>query len=656
MDYRPLFFSLLCLTVPLFSEKIKDVEAHLLEPIYSDGTLKTTHGGIVSAKGIRVQARHIEYTNKTENEEKTIKILAEEDLLLEYNGQFFVGSKLEYDFIHHTGFLYNGRTQEGIWFVGGDSLELREDGSYILTNAYVTTSENQDSNWEIQSKSISITKEANLSASGIRLKFFNIPVLWLPAFKSNLDFVADSPIRYRLLWDNGIGPRATIRYRFFSSEQLNLFARLDYRLSLGLGAAIESEYESESKRTNFITRSYGAHDKVVYDQHGLKRYRLQGLFNHKSLDNKTHTHFTYDKYSDLKMISDFPSTDFEITTQKRTALLVRHEEDTAFTSLTFEPRLNRFESINQKLPLVKMGVRPFNLGKLGILSENSVSAGYLDYVYAHDLIKAHPTLHEIHSARVETRNRIYRSFNTGPLNLTPSLGVIGIFYNNNQEGVSVGQGVLTYGGTANTPLYKKYNHFRHTLEPYCTYQGISKPRVASPHHYTFNMDDGLHQINSLKLGLRNHIAFCKSPIFSPDLSLDLYTWGFFYDTTFTKTFPKGYLSLLWSRPSYNIEARTCWNFQESVLDFSNLLSEITINEHAAFILEFRHRSRFDWRKADHESFLLDMARPIPELLDSPLSDGRNTLLGKLQVRLSPKWSCLFSLWVGKSKRTLLFKL
>jgi len=36
-----------------------------------------------------------------------------------------------------------------------------------------------------------------------------------------------------------------------------------------------------------------------------------------------------------------------------------------------------------------------------------------------------------------------------------------------------------------------------------------------------------------------------------------------------------------------------------------------------------------------------MARPIEELVNSPLSDPRNTLLGKLQIRLSPKWNCQF---------------
>ncbi|MBS0626616.1 MAG: hypothetical protein JSS09_00205 [Verrucomicrobia bacterium] len=622
------------------------IEVNLKEPTFSDGALTTDLGGVVSAEGIRIQAKSITYINKTEQGQKIVKIIADGDLLFEYEGQFFTGDRLEYDFIQHTGYLSNGRTAYGIWFVGGDRIKLEEDGSFTLENAFVTTSENQDNTWDIRAKNVTLSPNHVVSASNIHLNLAHIPVLWLPSFKSNLGFTSDSPIRYRLLWDKGVGPRATVRYRVFSIEDFNLFARLDYRLSKGLGAAIESEYYSKNERTVFVTRSYGAHDKVVYDEHGLKRYRLQGFLSHKSEDNKTNVHLTYDKFSDLKMISDFPSSDFEVTTQKRSRLLITHQEEIAFGSIDTSIRLNPFESLNQKLPLAKAGIRPFAIGNTGILSENFVSAGYLDYVYAHDLIHSHPTLHETHAARIETRNRLYRPFSIGPLHLTPYVGVLGLFYNNNPQKESVGQGVFNYGGDITAPFYKKYGTARHTIEPYATYLGISRPKAHLLNHYRFTIEDGLYQINSLRLGLKNILSFANRSFFSPNLSIDLYTYAFFQDKTFTKTFPKAYLSLAWHQPTYSCEGTTCWNRQESVLDFFNLLTKVTVSEDTALIAEFRHRSRFDWRKADHENFLVDMARSIPDLVSSPLSDGRNTFLGRLQIRLSPKWNCGFSSHYG----------
>jgi len=146
----------------------------------------------------------------------------------------------------------------------------------------------------------------------------------------------------------------------------------------------------------------------------------------------------------------------------------------------------------------------------------------------------------------------------------------------------------------------------------------------------------------LKMGLCNKFFLKNSPFFSPAFHLDLHTYAFFNDKMFKKTCPKGYLFATWSRPSYLLIAETCWNFEEGVLDFANLRTDVTVNAHAAWALEFRHRSRYDWRKADHESFILDMARSIPEMEDSPLSDKRNTFLSRIRIRLSPKWSFDFS--------------
>lgn len=642
-------FGSLCLSFSLFlssafAELPSSVEAYLKDPSFSGGVLSTTEGGVVTAENIRIQAQNISYTNKTEQGNKIVKVRAEGNLLFSYEDQFFTGSLLEYDFVSKTGYLVNGRTAQGIWFIGGDAIHLNEDGSFSVENAFVTTSESQNNSWDLRAKKIDISKEGALSARKIHLNLEHVPVLWLPAFKCDLGFVSDPPLQYKLVWDKGVGPRATVRYKVFSTKEFNFFTRVDYRLQKGLGAAIESEYKNPN--TTFITRSYGAHDKVVYDEHGLKRYRLQGLLSHESEDKKTHIHLTYDKFSDLKMISDFPSSDFEINTQKRTRLLVNHQEVIGFGTIDVSPRLNRFESLNQKLPLVKAGIRPFAIGNSGILMENFVSAGYLDYVYASELLHKHPTLHETHSIRVETQNRIYRPFHLGPIHFTPTVGVIGLFYNNNPRHETVGQGVFTYGGNLSSELHKSYKMARHSIEPYLSYTGLSNPKAKIDNHYVFTIQDGLYQINSLRVGLRNSVSFMNSSLFAPNLSLDLYSYAFFPHTTFTKTFPKQYLSLTWSQPSYLIEGTTCYNTQESLWDFFNILTKVTVNADTAFILEFRHRSRFDWRKADHENFLVDMARPISELVDSPLSDQRNTFLGKLQIRISPKWNCQLSSHYG----------
>jgi hypothetical protein len=96
----------------------------------------------------------------------------------------------------------------------------------------------------------------------------------------------------------------------------------------------------------------------------------------------------------------------------------------------------------------------------------------------------------------------------------------------------------------------------------------------------------------------------------------------------------------WNQPSYALYGGLAWNQEEKVVDYCNIRGAFTINAALAFGAEFRHRSRFDWRKADHQNFILDVSRQIDELLISPLSDRRNTILFRLYARIMPGLNCL----------------
>ncbi len=622
------------------SKEPQELNIDLKNPTFAQGIIHTDDGGIITGAGLRIQAQKIDYINKIENGIRVQKIAAEGDLMIEFSDRVFVGTRLEYDFISRTGTLWDGKTFVDMWFLGGDRIDLKDDGTFYIYNAFVTTSESQVNDWELDAESIQITENHLLSAKNISLKLFKVPFFWLPAFKSNLKSGSDSPIRYKVVWDKGIGPRVTARYRFFSWRDLNLFFRLDYRIKHGFGGALESEYLSPSGMTTFVTRSYGAYDKSFSYEAGWKRYRLQGLYHTASADNKTQVHLTYDKLHDYQMAGDFKSSDFEINTQMITQFSVKHTADDGFINFNVRPRINPFQSINQELPFVSVGIRPLQLGESGIISNNYVNAGYLDYVYDTGLRNKFRALHltsSTHAARIETKNELYRPCHMGPVTFTPNVGIVAIFYNNNPQGDAAGQGVLTYGAELKTSLSRSFPRVKHTLEPYINFKGLSRPTVSSNDHFFFDINDGYNQLNQLRFGVRNN--FLKSNPFLPTITTDLYTYGFFGSKAFAPVLPKYYLDLGWNRPSFSVNGSFAWNQEERVWDFTNIRSAWTINEDLAFGIEFRHRSRFDWRKADHTNFILDVAQPIPELLESPLSDGRNTLLARFQIRLGPKWSC-----------------
>ncbi len=613
----------------------EDLEIDLKEPYFSQGVIKTELGGVIAAEGIRIQARHIEYIHKTENGVKILKVIARGDLMMEFGGNYFVGESLEFDFLTKTGTLIQGKTGIELWFVGGEKIELQSDGSFIIHDAFLTTCESDQNMWDVNSESIKISKDHVLTAKNIKFRFLKIPFFWVPGFSSNLQSFYDPPIKYKVVWDKGLGPRLTLRYRVMSWRDFNAFFRLDYRLSRGPGAALETEYASPDDRTIFMTRSYGAYDKIVPEEKSPRRYRLQGLFSHQSQDKKTFLHLQYDKLSDVQMIYDFKSNDFVIDTQKRTRLLVNHQEKNAFATLSVQPQINNFESINEQLPLITMGVRPFVLGPTGIITENSINVGYLKYVYSQYLSN---TLQPTHTARMESQNRIYRPFHLGPFIFTPSVGATGLFYSNNPYHQEAGQFVISYGGEVNTHLFKQYRHYTHRMEPYINYRGLTKPTVSNLNHFTYSMQDGYYKLNQLRLGSRNSVFSSKGDTALPVFLLDLYTNTYFAQNSYSKTFPKLYSNIHWNRPTYSLTGYLCWNFQEQVLDTCNTRADVTLSEALALGAEYRYRSQYDWRKANHDDFILDMSHSIESLLNSPLSDKRETFIGRVYAKLSPKWT------------------
>ncbi len=626
----------------------QDFTIDLKDPVFTKGVVSTDQGGVISGDGLRIQAQKITYVNRIENGIHIHSIEAEGDLLFQYGDQAFVGKRLEYDLVSRSGTLYEGKTYVDIWYLGGDKIILQSDGRFSIVRGYVTTSESQDHTWELRADKIRISKERMLTARDIRLNFFNFPLFWVPTFCANLKFFHEPPIRYKLTWDRSLGPRISARYRIYSWEDFSLFLRGDYRVRRGGGAALESVYRTEDRRTEFITRSYGSiDDKSVPIQERRNHFRLQGLFRSETQDGRTKAYLTYDKISDEKMIGEFKTDNFEISTQKRTRLFIDHKEVDSFVGIRVQPRINPWQSLNQELPSVTIGLKPFTFGSSGIIMQNWVNASYLDYVYATNL---QDFIHNTNSGRLETVNQIYRPIPLRYFTLTPEVGIIAIFYSNSPHHNAARQFVGTYGCLLDTRLTRRYTHFTHQFRPYASFQGITRPTSRVDRHFIFGIDDGINRINALRLGVENNLYQWKKGCDLPTIGADVYTYAFLGNRGELTIFPRLYTDIDLSYPTETTRVGFVWNMQKRVVDRINAQIAWTVSQNLAFTLEMRHRSRFDWRKSDHDNFILDVSRSIHELVQSPISDGRNALLAQIQLRLHPLWTCHFATHMGWGRR------
>ena len=612
----------------------KGIVVDLREPEYCDGVLETFKGGVIQGPDMRVQAQHIRYVRKLEEKIAVMTIEAEGDLLLEFGEYSFVGDRLEFDFQTHTGILFNGRTSVEPWFFGGETIYLLEDGNYFAVNAFLTTSENRNQDWQVLSESALLIDKQYLDAKQVQFRFKGVSLLWLPTFKLNLDAIFDSPIRYSIRW-GGRRTRVGLKYEFFSWRRFKAFWILDYSLKRGIGSGIETYYSSADHRESLETINYfGKLPSIVHPSEKL-RYRFQGVYSNLLLDDTVSVDLTWDKVSDLDMPSDYSDRGLDIDNALRTQLHIRRGDPDWVANFFTHVRVNNFQTVKQELPTVQGRFRPAVIASTGIITDTQIKTSYLDFKYSNGL----KNVRDYHSSRVEFTHQYYRPFDLGLATWTPTVGLEAINYSNSPAGRDRWVALGLFGWDFNSRLYQYYGNSKHVIIPYANYTFYTYPTTSPDKHYIFDSEDGWYRLNLLKFGLQQNFYIKCNDSLQKILSADIWTNAFFHTRTLPYTFTNIYSQLTFY-PTSRMK-HTChmaWDLHHSQVAYFNYRTEWTVSKNLALSLEYRHRYPFDWRKVDHTNFILESFRRTKALLHSDLSDRRDTLLLHFYYALSPDWS------------------
>ena len=393
----------------------------------------------------------------------------------------------------------------------------------------------------------------------------------------------------------------------------------------------------DHQRIHFDTKNYLGSDIIPNVPVKKRRYRLQGVYRYISEAKKTTMDLTWDKYSDINMPNDFKSDDFELDTAKKTEFFLHHTEPNFLSQLHARARVNTFETLKQDLPSLFLSSKPCPLFA-NLLCQNDLKVSYIDYAYSHDLI---PHLPDLHGWRCEISPLLFKTFTMKRWQITPSVKAKGIFYSHTPTNTPIVLATMQYDVLALTKLLRKYNDYTHRIIPYLQLEGWTHPTQSIHEHYIYSLQDGFYQINMFKIGAKNQIYRNNIKSISPFFSSDLYFNMFLPDYHLQNIVPKIYLDCEWNLDNFTSSISTAWNFTHQTVDFFDFQFGWTVNEDIAMRCDFLYRSRYDWRKSNHDNFILNVARKEHELLLSPLSDQRNTVLFHIFFRLTPFWSCHF---------------
>jgi len=646
----PSLLSLLLFPFLLFGDPIEvlldsleeeGITFDLISPTFEEGRIFTDEGGVISAPQLRIQARHISYFK----DDNGLWLEAEGDLMVTFGPYTLVGDFCRYDLLTKEGVICNGRSAVEPWYFGGKEIYLHCNSSIEVRSGYLTTSEKACPDWKIEMSEAHFFSDHYFSADNVTVRILRMPLFWLPKLRANLDWIFDSPIRYRVRWGGQQGFRLGMIYEAFDWNHFKTFLRLDYRIERGPGGGIETYYYSPVKNHWFHTINYIANDSSLDNPQQQTRYRLEGLYHNEWDCGRTSFDLSYDYLSDKDMPTDYQDQGLDLKAAQQTQFNLRRQQDElVIANLYTRVRINNFQTVKQELPSLEGHFKPQALGCTGAISDSHFDIGYFDFKYDQDDLDAT----NFHAARAQFFERLYRPFHMGCLHFTPYAEGVAILYGSgptsNIEWLALG----SFGVLAKTDFYRTFRNMKHVAQPYAHYEYITTPTISPTSHFIFDITDGWFRLNTLRTGLKN-LIYVKSEegCISPYLEADFYTYTFFDTQTVYDATPRLYLDLEW-HPTYRIKQQvsSAWDFERNAINYVNYRTEVTISDDIAFAGEYRQRSAFAWRKAQYRNFILDSFRTEQELRDSLVSDRRNTLLFHLFYRLDTTLASEFAIRHG----------
>lgn len=615
-------------------------DIQLQEAVYGDGTMKTEKGGIIKAKDLFLQAQVIEYIRTGEGDSFVHKVIAHDKLFVTYKEHSYRGDKAELDLTTGTLTIWNGCTQSGLYFVGGKVIVVHPDGEAAITDAYVTTSENERSDWTITASSAAVSKNSHIQANNATFYFVHLPLFWVPSFSSDLLHADGGPFRYRVRWGGSEGARIGISY-LFNTGPCKQRALLDYSMKNGFGTGLLSSYRGHGSDAKFDALNYIAQgENKSWDS---MRYRFEGYYQNYFANPNLRFTLMYDKLSDKKMKTDYADHAVSDVRAGLTEATLWREEANWKANLNTRVKINDFQTVKQELPLLSFNQRPVPLGSSPIVLDSRFSGGYLNYRYARNT----PYVHNFESSRVELGQKLYTTALLSPIAITPTIGYRLIQYSNSPQHRARLQAIGEIGVGAKTRFISNSRVGQQILEPYVQELSLTRPPVQPDRAYIFDIEDGWTQMNMVRYGFRHSWYLPSSGAFTPKIISDLYARSFFASGHLPKDPYKVWLASTWdatSKVSFKLD--TAWDVKRHLVDHFNIAMRQTLSRTLAIVLEWRQRSAYAWRKVDLENFIVDAVRSPQRLRHSEMSDKRKTFLCSFCWSPSPAVDLDFTSYYG----------
>lgn len=367
------------------------------------------------------------------------------------------GSKLKYNFVTGEG-EFNGARIANSPFYGESRRVMRITSTKLkLQDSYITTCDLDKPHFRLVSRKIDVYPGEKMVARNTRLVVGKVPLIFIPKFSQNLK---DSKPRVIFTpgYDKEWGIFLLTQWRYYFNDDFKGTIHLDARELKDIAEGLDLSYNTKKWGSGLI-RTYYMNERSITSKRWfqerpsptIERERFKAEWRHKwTIDDETEAIWQYYKLSDNTFSKDYFRREFDKDAAPKTFFLLTRRSPVGLFSLRADDRVNRFESIVERLPEArydlsnqKLGDSDFYIRNISIFSNLSRK-------------NASPTEVRLETKRFDFDNELSYVRKVGIFEVKPFVGGSETFYTKTKDvnDYNIIRGQLRTGASMSTKFYK----------------------------------------------------------------------------------------------------------------------------------------------------------------------------------------------------------
>ncbi len=614
-------------TPPPADAQTQESNVLTIEPLSPEGTVvQDFNEGITYFRhGVVVRYRSMELVaNQVAMSEATGDIIADGNVRLQNEGQYWSGEHLEYNW--RTGQIKGENFRAGFapLYVGGLTLEGNINSqSYNTEQTFFTTDDVKTPAARIRAKQFRLIDGHRVEARNATVVVGDTPTMVLPYYSRDLR-------KHQTFWRvtpgyrSYFGPYLLSSYHFPVTTNMLGGVKLDLYAERGLGVGPDFDWSSPRWGKGDFQYYYINDNDPGNDpfEQPIREDRHRIRFTHQvTLRTNLTAKVVVREQSDPYVIRDFFETEYRNNTQPRSFLEVNQLWSNWSLDLLAQPQLNEFYETVERLPDIKLtGIRQ-QIGQTPLFYESESSVAYLRWQPGTFLLPPGATNGTDYSAmRADSFHQILWPQNYfGWLNFTPRVGGRVTQYGET-EGLhttfdestrwvfNTGAEISFKASRVWRGVQNKFwdvNELRHIIEPSINYVFVPEPnytpnelpqfdreipslRLLPIEFPDYNAVDSVDAQNVLRFGLRNKIQTKREEGIQNLLHWGLYTDWRLDPREGQTTFSDVYSDLdLRPRSWLGLSSETRFSIKER--EFNASYHTVTINPNDTWSWRVGHR-------------------------------------------------------------------